>query len=422
MARLRAKSSLAAAILLSNTAVSAANAQEAAAPTAADQAKAQADLASAQLANAKALQDLIAANKQATEGKATLATVENGAEVLLLRRQMERQIAAELASKAGCAAGRKIVLVFGNQAPTTAHYLGVRHASDELNHNFDMALKMAHAVFDEPTIKPKPKPRPKGGSPYDLTVESLAGAAIGGGPLGAASVGVTALSTLVSLLQVDTSVTGGSLNSTADSLGPLVAEQLRADGWDVQAPNNIAYKTDFADGLVDKLRGKRDDAAHYYGIYLARLKTAGDKPEQLPETVRVAGAALATVITNYSTLIDGLFTPTDAGVLPATLVEQEKTLADAAETGNQSVLYVDTHEAALTSITKKGFLTGIGGGIPAWLAASGTISYTLARGKDDTEFGAVDYHTPVTRLDRVASWSPAAPSSVCTARAAPAAR
>jgi hypothetical protein len=371
----------------------------AAAQTTTDDAKARAELTALQLANTKALQEIIASNKGAAEGKATLTDIEGSAEVLGLRYQMERQMAARFGSEIGCGNGRDVVLVFGNQPPTTAHYLSLKYARAELAHNFDLVIPMARDVFGK-KVNP-----PKGGAHF--YVESL-----GGGGLGAVSLGLTGISTLVSLLRVDTELKGAALNSTAESMGPLIAQQLVLNGWRVKAPNNVAFAASYAQNVVDQLRPKRDEAQKYYGIYLARLKAKGDKPEDLPERERVAGQALATVINDYSTLVDGLFKPVE-GVLPATVVEQEKMLADAAENGNQGVLYVDSHEAALTSITRKGFLTGLGRQIPAYVSASGVASYTFARGKDDVKFGGVSYQTPVMRLMDVAAWVPAAPTSAC---------
>lgn len=352
--------------------------------TTTEEAKAQADLRSAQLANAKAVQDMIAANKQATEGKATLENIETGAEGLRLKHVVEQQLAAKLAAAIGDGGGQSLTVVYGAAPPTTAHYLSIQHFREELKENTAEALGRAKKYYD----KPKPVRHRPGGP----TIHAVS--AIGPG------LALTGISTIASLLRVDTDLKGAALTLAAESLGPIVADRLSKYNWVVRAPNGIATDTPFANELVAELRPGRDEAAHYYEKYLSDLTAKGGKMEELPEDERIIGAALAIVINDYATLVDGLFTPVE-GVLPATVLEQEKALATA--TGGEKVLFVQGQEAGLTSITKKGFLTGIGN-VPAWVSASSNASYVFV-GDATPKFGSVSYQTPVLRVTKVQEWA-----------------
>jgi hypothetical protein len=362
--------------------------------TTTEDAKAQADLRAAQLANTKALQDMIAANKQATEGKATLESIEAGAEGLRLKHIVEQQLAVKIGSAIGNGEGRPIILVFGDRPPTTAHYLSILHFREELRLNTDRALELARNYY---TPKPKPSRRLH-------TYRELSMSLGGGGFLGSASTALTGVSTLVSLLRVDTELKGAALTMAAESLGPIVAERLAKSGWQVTTRSGIAKDTPFANELVKELRPGRDEAAGYYQKYVSDLTAKGGKAEDLPSDERIVGAALATVIGDYATLIDGLFTPAE-GVLPATVVEDERALATAS--AGQRILYVQGQEAGLTSITKKGFLTGLGGSVPAYVSASINASYAFIGG-EAPKFGSISYQTPIMRVTSVTGWADSA--------------
>lgn len=361
---------------------------EAAIASPAEDAAAQSALATAELERLKTLQSMLAPPPGVAEGKATLTDIESGAEVLQLRYQVENQLAASLASGVGVGGGRPILLIFGSQPPTTAHYLSIKRGVIELERDSRTAVAMAREVFKAK----RPKPR----NTYQSQFFESGELATVAGPVG---VGLTAISTLVSLLRVDTEMKGAALASNAEALGPIVSQALAGNGWRVQAPSSIARSTPYADSIVEHLRPLREEAAKYYAIYLAHLSAKGDKPETLPEAERIAGQALAMVMTNHTALVSGLFVPVN-GVLPATVIEEEKALAEASP--DKNILYVQSHEAAMTSITKKGFLTGIIG-IPAYVSASSVVSYTLLEG-NQTRFGSVSYHTPVMRVTGVAKW------------------
>jgi hypothetical protein len=80
-------------------------------------------------------------------------------------------------------------------------------------------------------------------------------------------------------------------------------------------------------------------------------------------------------------------------------------------------LFVQAHEGALTSITKKGFLTGIIG-IPAYVSASTRASYAMVSDAAP-QFGSVTYQTPVMRVTAVAAWAVKASKPAPQACAAP---
>lgn len=351
------------------------------------------DMADAELARMKTMQDMIVASKGTATGTATLTDIDAGAEVLLLRNRVETNLGRQLAERVGPGGDRPILLIFGDRPPTTAHYLSLRRGEHEFRLNAETANKMARSVFAPKAGKPKAK-KPKPG--YLAYVESdFIGAAAG--PVG---VGLSAISTVISLLRVDTDLKGKALASTAESLGPIVANELTLKGWKVQAPEGIATQTLYADEIVEGLRPQRDEAATYYAIYLSRLQAKEGKVENLTEPERIAGQAVATVVGDYSSLVSGLFVPVN-GVLPATVIQEEKALADKAP--DQSLLFVTAHEAAMTSITKKGFLTGIIG-IPAYVSASSIASYTLLD-RGGAQFGSISYQTPVMRVTDVAKWA-----------------
>jgi len=363
-----------------------------------DDAAAQSALATAQLERLKTLQSMLAPPPGVAEGKATLTTIESGAEVLQLRHKVEAQLATSLATDIGAGAGKPILLIFGSQPPTTAHYLSIRRGVIELERESKIAVEMARDVFK--AKKPK-LPQP---GMYSKMVGIDGGIASTAGPLG---VGLTAVSTLVSLLRVDTELKGAALASNAEALGPVVSRALTVNGWLVQAPSGIASATPYADKLIDDMRPLRDEAAKYYAIYVARLAAKEGKPDALPERERIVGQALATVMANHSALVSGLFVPVN-GVLPATVIEEEKALAEASP--DKSILYLQSHEAAMTSITKKGFLTGIIG-VPAYVSASSVFSYTFLDGRGP-RFGSVSYQTPVMRVTGVAKWVGSQPPPV----------
>lgn len=350
------------------------------------------EMADAELARMKTMQDMIAASKGTATGIATLSDIEAGAEVLRLRNRVEANLGTQLAARIGPGNERPILLIFGSQSPTTAHYLSLRQGEHEFLLNALAANKMAALVFD-----PTPKKIKLGRRMSTYSMQGEGGAELAAGPVG---LGLSAISTLVSLLRVDTDLKGKALASTAESLGPIVADELTKNGWKVQAPEGIATQTPYAGALVERLRPSRDKAATYFAIYLARLQAKEGKVENLTEAERIAGQAVATVVGDFSSLVSGLFIPV-SGVLPATVIEEEKALADKAP--NQAMLFITAHEAAMTSITKKGFLTGIIG-IPAYVSASSVASYTLLD-SGGPRFGSISYQTPVMRVTDVASWA-----------------
>ena len=138
-----------------------------------------------------------------------------------------------------------------------------------------------------------------------------------------------------------------------------------------------------------------------YLKYVGHLAQKDGKPANLPEGEVIVGKALETALNDHATLTKTLFTPIN-GVLPATVIEEQKLLALGA--ADRRILDILHHRAALTSITKQGTFTGIFS-VPAYVSASHVVEFALRSPVAAEElYDTVRYDTPVMRVTSVRKW------------------
>lgn len=350
-----------------------------------DDQKKQAEIEKIELDKQKIQADILNQSRATTAGNATVTAPELSAEGLMLSRHVQEQTARAIVSNLGKPGGT-VSVVFGDQPMSTAEYLAVRHGAPALKANLERAAALAKDYYDKPTGY---REMPRTGTFYINLIN--------GGP----ALALSAVTTVASLLRVNTTVTGVALATPNEQFRSVLLQELRRYHWTVDRPRAIVASTPYADALFADMKPAKDAAARYYSKYIARLAQKDGKPANLPEGEVIVGQALATALTDHAALEKALFTPVN-GVLPATVIEEQKAMADSAAT--RRILYIHHHKAALTSITRQGTFTGIFG-VPAHVSASHVVEYALQTpdGRED-KFDMVRYDTPVMRVTGVRKW------------------
>ena len=272
--------------------------------------KTQAEIEKLEAEKQKVVSDMIGASRSATAGSAALATPELTAEGLMLSRHVQEQTARSVVAALGNPAGR-VSVVFGEQPASTAEYLGLKRGSQALHENLRHAAEQGRGLYNRsaPICASFTTP-PKGGAQHTKFLLGFPGIGLA----------LSAVTTVASLLRVNTTVTGAALPVPNEQYKAVLVQELRRKGWAVDPLRSITTKTPYAEKLMDDMACAKDEVANYYSIYQAHLAQKDGKPANLPLNELIVGKALETALTDYATLEKGLFTPVN-GVLPASIIE-----------------------------------------------------------------------------------------------------
>ncbi|MEO5809968.1 MAG: hypothetical protein ABIR51_07925 [Sphingomicrobium sp.] len=361
----------------------------AAAQDALDQRKKELEVETAEIGKYKALSELAAGPRATTEGKASVTNPEVTAEGVVLSHVVAENTARAIAGALEPGNGRRLLIAFGDRPVSTAQYLAMAKGVRILGKNFDAANAKARIYYANKGAGGfKSVPRP--GTYYVMRGE-MATQAIG--PL---SVGLAVVDTVASLFRVETTIAGTGLTISESRFRTLLSHDLQEKGWVVAGPPDLATSTKLADKWTNELEPKQRAALDYYGTYMTHLAKKDGKIADLPEGEIAVGQALGTVLGDYDAMQKALYTPVE-GVLLATIVEEQ---AELVEGPKPHILYIAQREAGLTSMEKKGFFTGLGGSIPAFVSAASVIDYALVGGPTPI-FGSVRSQTPLMRISDV---------------------
>ena len=310
--------------------------------------KAIADLDLARANAEKARLDALAALRAAAAGTgASTTTTEKSAEALILKYAAYRGLATLLVNRFGevVPASKAVqpIVVMGTTPPSVSAWL-----------SFDAKHRLVTKNM--------------------LAAQERWGRATGSTKMMAVPVGIVL--TVLSAFRTETAITGGALTLDDAKFASLVTGQLQA-GY---APDLDAFRVArTSDANVDGLLGS--DAMFYNALtdilkvrYPALVKKTEQAGEELPDAVKDAIKDVQTAVTDYETLRDSLYS--DSGGRPlGSVITKQKALAE--DDGSKfPVIYVTSQEGALTTITRKNFLTGFGS-TPATLSAATTLTYTI---------------------------------------------
>ncbi|MEA3004225.1 MAG: hypothetical protein QOH81_3013 [Sphingomonadales bacterium] len=325
-----------------------------------------------------ALTTALAAVRGTTGGSASVDKPEATAEGLLLTRKLYAGAAAQLAAAAHAFPEKSSPLViFGTAPPSTADWIAFQDVVDRL----EPSLRFAASDWKK-AVHPSSGP-PLGRGPKSFMI-----------PIGGIAVALNAITSVASLFRVDTTMAGSPLAATDSQLGSLLSQALIAQGFRVDGINfEIAGEPSRVKEQMSRLLPLYREASRlYHDEYIQRL-AAVKKPDELNPAVALAGKHLEVAVGDFETLQRTLYTSV-AGVLPATLVERQ---AIVAENRGRPLIYVSNYKAALTSMTRKGFLTTLGRNVPIFLNASAELDYILMAGPVMTP-GTIICVTPRTRI------------------------
>ncbi|HYW16259.1 MAG TPA: hypothetical protein VE891_08905 [Allosphingosinicella sp.] len=335
-----------------------------------------------QLDQQSALNTALAAVKGTTGGQASIDKPEATAEGMLLARRLYAGAASQLGDAVEHFPRDKApIVVFGTAAPSTADWLGFTNLADRL------ALKLDAAIKDWDLVKSQTPAQPPAG-PRSL--------------VGAATVAATVLNvgtSVASLFRVDTNMAGAPLTPTDQQVHSLLSQALADEGFKVDgsglgiAGEPLRVKNRLARLEPDYLRAHQ----RYHVQYLAALAKV-KKVEDLPPAQVLAGKHLESAISDYETLQRSLYTST-AGMLPATVIERQAILV---EDPDRPIVYIRNHKAALTTLTRKGFLTTLGSSVPIYLNGAAEVDYLLLHG-GEVRPGSVVCSTPRARITAVSA-------------------
>ena len=239
------------------------------------------------------------------------------------------------------------------------------------------------------------------------------------------------ISTVVALVRVETTIQGSALKAEEATLEGLLSSNL-ADGnyairFDEFEPSRdgLAHVDELLEreleiisgpasyGVPDKvsLKNLKDRAvAAYQKQFLpnkseweAQLATAVEEGNaSKAEKLRAAlsgGSNLATSITLFNKLQTGLLASTK-GALNATHIVRVRDLAQSNSNVERPIIYILSHEAALTTLTRKGALLGLRS-IPATVRVGTRIEYLYAGSV--LKRGSVACLSDRTNIDRVSA-------------------
>lgn len=356
--------------------------------------KTQAEIDKLELEREKIRIDLIKSANTGIGGTGTVAGPELTAEGLLLSHFLQEQSAAEIAQRFLTWRGApgeghlgQVVIAFGDQPPSIAEYLAFEQGIERLRSNLVSAVEQWGEARGNEVAS--------AGNRFD--------------PVTA----ITVATTVASLFRVDTTVAGAALATPNDQFRAILLQTLREKGVPTDLPRTIAGKPRYSERQFDSLRLPSKEATDAYREYLDLLKRKGGKLDALEEQQRVAGVSLATALADYEALRKALYTPA-AGVLAAHLIDEQESLFR--EGAQRPVIYIHHQKAALTTTTRRGFLTGLSG-IPAFISGSMVVDYSFAG--TTPAAGAVTVSSPTMRITGVRAWldSEASTNSAGEARA-----
>lgn len=322
-------------------------------------------------------------------GSGTVTGPELSAEGLLLSHYLQEKAAAGIAARFATwrAAGNTsrtgpVVVAFGDQPPSTADYYALKGGIDRLCENLVLAVKQWNAANT--------------GSPQVPVSDSLCG----GEKMMAFPIVpvITAVTTVASLLKVDTTVAGSALASPNEQFKAILLRELRDRKLPLDPPLTIAGEPEFASTALKRLDAAKEAAEPAYEAYLKALKAATDRGGKPEKERTIAGTSLGTALADYDSLRKALLTPV-AGILPAHVVDQQALLAESRDT--RPIIYIHHQKAALTTTTKKGLLTGIAG-IPAFVSGSLVVDFSFAG--DQPGAGSLTVSSPTMRITAVRPW------------------
>ena len=335
-------------------------------------------------ARQKQLLDALAAIKQPTEGKATIAGEPAAtAEGLMLSDYGMRKAAKTMADRVrtlgtGISAQSPLMVVIGGQAPSIAQWQSFDRMATLLEENLKQVAadwKTANAAVGEAE---------EGGTPIKIAMIP-SGAALG------------IVSTVVSLLKTDYGIAGSKLAPTGEATRAIVVGALSEAGVAMAFPEyQIAITPTGIKTRLAQLEPLRSVALRlYHDDYLKQLAKAGGKLDKEPAKV-AAGTNLGVVLADYDALVKSLYTPV-GGVLPAVEVERQRLLAE--KSAAQTILYVTSSSSNLSAVTRKGFLTG-SRSTPASLRVSSSIDFVVVKGTS-TKVEHVTFDTGSVPFDEV---------------------
>jgi hypothetical protein len=339
--------------------------------------KTQAEINKLEAEQQKITLDTLAATRTAgIAGTTGVTAPEVTAEGRLLVRRMHENAAASIvaAYREWLAANPnrtgRVSIVFGDQPPSVAEYLAIRTGFNRLKSNLELATRQWDSTRGQKMF-------------FDPLTISLV---------------LTGITTVASMLRTNTTIAGATINTPQGQFRAILLAALIRAGLPADQPRTIAGEPEEANRLFTDLEPARVAARRSYDAYLEALRAAQGKPENLTANQRIAAANLTSALAEYDTLHRALYTPVN-GMLPATQLDEQVALFN--ERDRRPILYIYSNEASLTTTTRQGILSGIGG-VPAYVSASSVIDYGFAG--DTPRTGRIITSTPVMRLTAVRAW------------------
>ena len=288
--------------------------------------------------------------RSASGGSATVAGGEKTADGLLVSNAARTGSSANivaLLAKIGVSAGADIrpIVIWGSTPPSVAQWLLFKQERDRTDKQLTDALR---AWADTKNTKMAFVP---------------AAAAI-----------ATLVATVIPLFKTDTTIGGGAVSfDDSDARASLAAALLQA-GYGVFPSLTVTDGTALADTLLAPIADKREATRRAYEdeyivFYEGKLKEGGKS-----DTIRLAAAKLKAALDAYKALRDQLQSDT-GGIVMASVIDRQRQLHVSPE--KHPIIYLLNVDAAYTSTTKKGLLTGIGGKVPAFASVSTIVDYAM---------------------------------------------
>jgi hypothetical protein len=344
--------------------------------------KTRAEIRKLEVDRQKAQIDALVAARSGIAGTASVSEPIHTAEGLLLAHHLQQRTAAEIARRFRAwrvahnpGLTGPVYIAFGDQPPSIAEYLALSHGVGRLRENMAKAVR----EWDEANRSPAPR-----------QLEKLALI-----ETGSIMVALTAISTVASLLRVNTNLAGSSLRTSEEQFRAILLAALVQEGEAVEPPGTITTSSASAIALFDELTPLRDSAQTRHDAYRRALAAPDGVPANISPNWRVAGTNLATVLADHDALRASLYTPVN-GVLPASMIGEQAALHAARD--ERPILYIYNHDAAMMTTTRQGMLSGIRG-VPAFVSASASVDYAFAGAMP--ERGSVTVSTPVVRITAV---------------------
>ena len=241
----------------------------------------------------------------------------------------------------------------------------------------------------------------------------------------------SAISTVVALVRVETTIQGSALKAEEATLAGLLSSNLANEHYAIRfdefqpSRDGLAHVNELLERELEIISGPAN-----YGVPdIVSLKKLNDravaayqeqflpnKPEweaQLAAAVAAGNASearklraalsggsnLATSLTLFNKLQTGLLASTE-GVLNATHIVRLRDLAQPNTNAKRPIIYILSHEAALTTLTRKGALLGLRS-IPATVRVGTRIEYLYVG--NVLKRGSVACLSDRTNIDRVSA-------------------